>query len=210
MARYSRESLLERFYDLHKGRYKYEGFEYRNTNQRINIVCEVHGVFAQKIRKHLEGQGCKRCAGIATSSKWINPTGYREPCGKQVQYQDYTVWRAMNQRSKPEYWIKHPHYSGTTISEDFLSWDKYKDWCDSQFNSGFVDEDGKPFELDKDLLSKGARHYSEETCCFLPRAINVGIRNKTKHLPKLFEKYKDSLTKEAYDALISYEVNIDD
>lgn len=204
MARYSKESLLERFYELHKGLYKYEDFEYKDTRQRINIVCKVHGLFNQQVRKHLEGQGCKRCANIINRSKWINPTGYREPCGKQIQYQEYTVWRSMIGRGKHKYWIKHPHYSGTTISEDFLSWDKYKEWCDSQFNSGFVDEEGKPFELDKDLLSKGTRHYSEDTCCFLPRAINVGIRNKTKNLPNLIEKYKDSLTKEAYQALLDF------
>lgn len=203
MAKWNSINILERFEELHKGLYKYEDFEYINSNQRIDIVCSEHGVFNQKIRKHLEGQGCKRCAGTKTSSKWINPTGYREPCGKQVQYQEYTVWRAMVQRTKPDYWLTHKHYTGTTCSELFSSWDGYKGWYNNQFNSGFTDDEGKPFELDKDLLTNGSRHYSEHTCCFLPRAINIGLRNKSKGLLELVERYKDMLEPSVYKLLIS-------
>lgn len=203
MSKWDTISILERFYELHKGLYSYGDFEFTNTSQRINIICREHGDFSQQIRKHLEGQGCKRCAGTKTSSKWINPTGYREPCGKQVQYQEYTVWRAMTQRTKPNYWLSHKHYTGTTCSELFSNWDSYKGWYDNQFSSGFTDDEGKPFELDKDLLSDGSRHYSEHTCCFLPRAINIGLRNKSDKLVELLEQYKDRIEPSVYRLLIN-------
>lgn len=210
MSKWNSYNILERFDELHEGLYSYESFEYINTHQRINIKCKVHGVFNQKIRKHLEGQGCKRCARTASGSKWNNPTGYRDENGKQFQYQEYTVWRATMQRGKPKYWVKHPHYTGTTISKLFSDWDSYKGWYDEQFNSSFVDDEGRPFELDKDLLSNGSRHYSEDTCCFLPRLINIRLRNKSKGLRLLTEHYKDQIDPKAYQALMEYEVNIDD
>lgn len=208
MTKWNSVNILDRFDELHRGLYSYEDFEYVNSNQRINIICSEYGVFNQKIRKHLEGQGCKRCAGTKTSSKWINPTGYRQPCGKQVQYQEYTVWRAMQQRVKPDYWLTRKHYTGATCSELFSTWDGYKGWYDNQFNSGFTDEEGKPFELDKDLLSNGGRHYSEHTCCFLPRAINIGIRNKSKRLEGLVEKYKYEIRPDVYKLLTNQSKSI--
>lgn len=208
MTKWNKEKLLERFKELHKDVYSYKDFNYEGTRQRIDIVCDKHGVFNQQIRKHLEGQGCKRCAAIKAKAKWDNPTGYREGCGKQVQYREYTVWRAMKQRTQPSYWKKCNHYTGTTCSDLFSTWDSYKGWYDSQFNSTFVDDEGRPFELDKDLLSNGGRNYSEDTCCFLPRLINVAVRNKSKNLGKLIEQYKQDLTKEAYEALLEFEKTI--
>jgi hypothetical protein len=210
MSKLGKTEILDRFYEIHKGLYEYYDFDYIDRHQKISIVCGIHGEFKQQVRKHLEGQGCKRCAGTTTSSKWVNPTGYREACGKQVQYQEYTIWRAMTGRCKPSYWAKHTHYTGTTVSELFSSWDDYKDWYDKQFNSSFVDDEGKVFELDKDLLSNGSRHYSEDTCCFLPRAINHRLQNKSLGLKKLIEQYKDKLDPRAYQALMSYQINIDD
>ena len=77
MRKLNKDELLHRFKILHEGLYGYEDFEYTGTRQRISIICRVHGVFDQQVRKHLEGQGCKRCAGTKNKSKWINPTGYR-------------------------------------------------------------------------------------------------------------------------------------
>lgn len=203
MNKYTKDSLISRFYEIHQGLYEYPDFEYISTYGRINIVCDSHGVFNQQIRKHLEGQGCKKCASLSNSRKWKHLTGYRDSCGKQVQYQDYTVWRAMIQRTKPSYWEKHPHYTGTTVSDMFKSWDSYKDWVDSKFNSKMIDVEGNVFELDKDLLSDGSRKYSEDTCCFIPRLINVGLRNKSENLLDLVEFYKESIEPNVYKLLVT-------
>jgi hypothetical protein len=174
----SAEELLELFHKVHFGKYEYPDFSACLSNDRIVIRCREHGEWTQRLSKHLEGQGCKKCAGRNSSTKWENPTGFRDEQGVQVQYREYTIWRAMLQRSKPAYWEKHKHYTDTKVSENFRSWDYFKRWWDAQFNSNFLDEHGKPFELDKDILSCEGKLYSEDTCCFIPRRLNEALGNK--------------------------------
>lgn len=63
-------------------------------------------------------------------------------------------------------------YVNCSVSEDFLSFENFKTWCDNQIGFNTKDDKGKVFALDKDILVKGNLIYSENTCCFVPRAIN--------------------------------------
>ena len=44
---------------------KYEYVEYINASTKIPIICNIHGVFKQSPSKHLNGQGCPKCAEIS-------------------------------------------------------------------------------------------------------------------------------------------------
>ena len=48
----------------------------------------------------------------------------------------------------------------------------HKKWCNKQIGFRSRDEKGKVFHLDKDILIKGNKIYSEDTCCFVPAEIN--------------------------------------
>ena len=146
-------------------------------------------------------------------------------------------------------------YIGCTVSENFKYYPYFYEWCNRQV--GFSENN---FDLDKDLLSGVSKYYSEGTCVFLPREINVAliknnrkrgdfpsgvtynknnrnfvvklsVSNEKRHigvfnsvtdavkaykaakegyLKELAEKWKDAIDHRAYDALMNYEVDIDD
>ncbi len=47
--------------EIHGDYYDYSLVEYHKSNEKVKIVCPVHGVFEQTPNKHLVGQGCKVC-----------------------------------------------------------------------------------------------------------------------------------------------------
>ena len=85
----------------------------------------------------------------------------------------YTTWGNMLLRCTKKSWIKRPRYKGTICSENFKSYSFFYEWCNNQIGFGNVDERGNTWHLDKDLLVKGNKIYSEDTCVFVPHRINV-------------------------------------
>lgn len=78
----------------------------------------------------------------------------------------YTVWRNMLMRCYDEkIHIKHPTYIGCTVCDEWHNYSKFKQWFDDNYIEGYV--------LDKDILVKGNKVYSPETCCFVPNEINA-------------------------------------
>lgn len=89
---------------------------------------------------------------------------------------EYLVWHNMLQRSyDPKYHKKCNSYKDCSVSENFKHYPYFKDWCNNQIGFNCVDNYGESFELDKDLLIKGNKVYSEDTCVFLPSEINITL-----------------------------------
>lgn len=80
----------------------------------------------------------------------------------------YQVWLDMLRRcysSKQQ--IRNPTYIGCTVSHEWLDYTNFHNWYQSQMNAN---KEG--FALDKDILNKGNKIYSSETCVLVPQNIN--------------------------------------
>ena len=91
---------------------------------------------------------------------------------------NYTVWYSMLQRCHNSKIHKQkPTYSGCAISDNFKSLTYFLDWAKQQVGHNSIDGEGRKFNLDKDILIKGNKVYSENTCVFVPMEINNLILN---------------------------------
>lgn len=90
---------------------------------------------------------------------------------------EYNSWKSMLFRCTEKAWQKKPSYVGTTCSENFKHYSFFYEGCQSQVGFSNIDEKGKCWQLDKDLLVKGNKHYSENTCVFVPPRLNLLTTN---------------------------------
>lgn len=93
--------------------------------------------------------------------------------GKSIK--EYQIWTDMLRRCYSEFELnRHPTYKGCEASDNFKRFSGFLSWAENQI--GFC-KDG--WQLDKDIIIKGNKIYSEETCCFVPPEINsLFVKNK--------------------------------
>ena len=84
----------------------------------------------------------------------------------------YKIWVSMLQRCYLATADKYSSYVMCSVSETFKHYPTFKTWCETQVGFGSVDSNGKQFQLDKDIILRGNKLYSEDTCCFVPQEIN--------------------------------------
>ena len=82
---------------------------------------------------------------------------------------EYQLWNNMINRCYNENChLSQPTYKDCHVSEDWRYLSNFKEWCNRQIGFG-----NEGWELDKDILVKGNKVYSEDTCCFVPNEINL-------------------------------------
>lgn len=167
----------------------------------------------------------------------------------------YTTWNSMLFRCHNEnYQKRQPTYVGCLVVEEWHNFQNFAKWYEENFKPYMED-----WHLDKDILFRGNKTYSPETCCFVPQEINslftkrqndrgkspIGVTKlgnrftaklsvnnkdrgylglfktpeeafqaykteKEKYIKEVVNKWKDQITREVYQALINYQVEITD
>lgn len=81
----------------------------------------------------------------------------------------YQIWHEMLRRCYNEkYQQKHPTYKECKICDEWKYYKNFKKWYDENY----YEIDNETMCLDKDILNKGNKIYSPETCVFVPQSIN--------------------------------------
>lgn len=108
----------------------------------------------------------------------------------------YRTWDSMLRRCYGSLELLHrPTYETCTVDPTWLNFQTYALWFEQHYIEGY--------QLDKDLLIKGNKIYGPDTCCFIPREINMLLVTRVRKrgtLPlgvaKLRNKFQSSISKE--------------
>ena len=85
-----------------------------------------------------------------------------------IRTKQYAVWRNMIERCHSAgYSLRNETYKDSYVSDNFKSFSYFYEWCQKQI--GFKNNG---WHLDKDILIKGNKVYSEDVCVFVPGEIN--------------------------------------
>ena len=82
----------------------------------------------------------------------------------------YIIWQSMLMRCYDPYYInKYPTYIDCYVCDEWLNFQNFAEW----FYENIYNCNNERMELDKDILIKGNKIYSSDTCILIPHRINV-------------------------------------
>ena len=89
----------------------------------------------------------------------------------------HTTWKHMYQRCyDPKCQEKCQTYKGCTVCEEWNDYQEFGKW----FDENYYEVGNERMALDKDILHKGNKVYSPNTCIFVPHSINVLFTKRDK------------------------------
>lgn len=133
---------------------------------------------------------------------YINPTYYVDESGKRWKTRSYNQFTAMTNRclNNGKHKENYSCYVDVSCSESFKDYDKFIAWAENQVGFMCTDDNGRLYQLDKDILGDGT-YYSEDTCCFVPCGLNSAMvgydkssfKSKKKIFNRVFDEWFDQL-----------------
>lgn len=77
--RYTTEQFIQKAQQIHNNRYQYDVTVYEMAKTKVNIRCNIHGIFEQNASSHLCGVGCPSCNWNISNAEtaWLNKLGIK-------------------------------------------------------------------------------------------------------------------------------------
>lgn len=114
------EHYLELFNKVHNNKYTYPDFTYKTNEDKIKIICPIHGEFEQIISNHSSGKGCQKCARELVGLKRRSNIYEILECFKKVHgdlysYEKFTEYSGVHNKIDI-FCKKHNEYFNQNIS----------------------------------------------------------------------------------------------
>ena len=82
------DKFIEKANKIHNNLYDYSNINYVNNRVKININCNIHGMFSQSPNNHLKGAGCPKCKSIISKPEievqdFIKSLGFKIQCNNR-------------------------------------------------------------------------------------------------------------------------------
>ena len=91
-------------------------------------------------------------------------------CDKVKNKSAYKCWTRMLNRCYDEKWFKKsPTYKNCNVCKEWHNYSNFEKW----YEENYYEISNERMCLDKDILIKGNKIYSPNTCCFVPSRINM-------------------------------------
>ena len=144
--------------------------EYKSA---INIIVEfqdeykarVHATYGDFKRGKVKNPYDKTAFGVG----YIGVGKYKatEKDGKKTKA--YQIWKSMLERCYDPYRInKYPTYKDCCVCDEWLCYQNFAKW----YEENVYNCNNERLHLDKDILYKGNKIYSPDTCVFVPQCVN--------------------------------------
>lgn len=160
------------------------------TNRSGNCIVVDYRGFDEVVVKFYEPEFYVTCSlGHLRNGQVTNPlfpSMYGVGCIGVGKYSSkdkrlFSLWSNMLQRSSYKTYHKsNPTYKDATLCDEWLNFQNFAEWCDTQKTQSVIDNTVELYELDKDILVRGNKLYSPDTCCFVPKEINSLLVKRNK------------------------------
>lgn len=166
MRKISQDEFIKRLVGIFGDYFDYSLAIYTDSHTPVEVVCKRgHHTFPLPFNL-LRGHGCHVCAR-ENQKKLIYGVGINDLTNAK-RTKAYQIWMGMLTRCyNPRYHQIEPTYTECTVCMEWRYLSNFKRWFEDPAN-GYREG----YQLDKDLLVKGNKVYSPETCCFIPQEFN--------------------------------------
>ena len=155
------EQFIYEARQVHGCKYDYNKVCYKGNKVKIVIICPTHGEFLQSPIVHLRGCGCAKCGH---KNKKLCGVGNND-IASSFESEVYKCWSRMIKRCYYQDSKRTINtYEDCSVCDEWRDLSAFAEWHKKHYVRGWA--------LDKDILLKGNRVYSPNTCCFVPQEIN--------------------------------------